>query len=376
MATNPLPRRPPSPSDSPAGGPGPLSPEPAPSAHALAPRPPASLARRKGWIAAGLGVGGLSLAALLVVGLPGEEAPPPNELHPPGMPSEHPEAMREIKNLIRNGKWVEARALLLELQQQAPDLEVVADYLQRANVEAPNQQHLEAAQAALSEAQLTKAKTELDAVSPDTVQFEQVNTLRRQLRDAADLRAREAVALYGKGRGKYEEARAIAEDVLGAFPEHRNARTVISTRESPPTPSPLPEEALPLTFFMGGDLNGAVEHARACAPASQSCKTELEALMEFSALSSKEPGKLGPRDLPRLIALDQKLAGTQSPSLLAQRFIVAARSKAKDTYLMGYALKDAEPRQALVKFREVLTLTLPADEVHQKARHWVDRLER
>lgn len=374
MATNPLPRRPPPSPDSPAGGPRQLPPEPAPPGHALATRQPSPLVQRKQWLRAGLGVGGLGLAALLVVGLPGEEVRVPDRPYTPPGRSEHTQSLREAKNLIRDGKWVEARARLLELQQRAPHMDIVADYLKRAEVEIPNQQHMEEARAALSAGQLTRAKVQLDAVSPDTMQFEQANMLRRQLRDTADLRAREAVALYGKGQ--YQEARAIAEDVLGAFPEHGNARTVLSGRENPRTPSPPPEPALPLTHFMSGDLPRAVELAQACASTSRSCNTEFKALIAFSGLSSKEPGKLGPKDLPRLMALDQKLAGPQSPSPLAQKFIAAARSKAKETYLMGYALKEAEPRQALVKFREAVALTLPDDEVHQKAKHWIDTLGR
>ena len=349
MATNPLPRRPPSPSDSPAGGPRELPPEPVTPVHAQAPRQPGRLGRRMTWIAAGLLAGGIGLGGLLLATSSKQHQPGP--LDCPGPPQESPQYRRLIKDanhLMREGKWTEAKALLLEFEQREPHQGYIRDYLERVEAEISNKQHLEEAAAALSAGHLVKARTELSAVSPNTMQYELANRLRQQLDNAVDSRVRDPEALLGN--------RVAVESAL--------------------TPAPPPGPRTAIDHFMEGDLPGALELAHACSPSSRSCKTELKALMEFSAISRKEPGKLGPQDLPRLVALDEKLTGTQTSSPLAQKFIIEARSKAREAFLMGYALKDTEPDEARKRFREVLALTLPDDETHQKARNWLGRLKR
>jgi len=371
MPSNPLPRRPPLPPGSPAGGPGvpspePGTPEPQPIARSVRP----GVSRKKWLVAAGLLLGGSGGAGVLMLTPLVEPDPTVCEFPVPRENETATKLFQEAKQLIREGKWEEARVKLVEVQQLAPEMAAVRDYLERAEKEVPNQQHLVAAQAALSANQLSKAKAELDLIAQDTQQYEQVNILKRALRDAADLRSREAVALYGKGQR--HEARLIAEDILGAFPEHRNAQAIPPARESRP-----PEPELPSTYFMRGDLNGAVELSRGCASASLSCKKELKALTEFRTLYNKGGKKqLGTQDLQRMLALDKQLAGPGNTSTLAQELITSSRSKAKELYLMGYALKDAEPTKAAAKFREAQALTLPEDEVHQRAINWLGRLKR
>jgi len=375
MATNPLPRRPPSPSDSPAGGPRELPPEPVTPVHALAPRQPGRLGRRMTWIAAGLLAGGIGLGGLLLATSSRQHQPGP--LDCPGPPEESQEYTRLIQDanhLMREGKWTEARALLLEFEQREPNQGYLGDYLESVEAEISNKQHLVEAAAALSAGQLVKARTKLDAVKSNTMQYELADRLRQQLGDAVDSRVRDAEALLGNRQ--FDQARVIAMDALDASPEHARAMSILVAVESallPPLPTG-PRKAI--DHFMEGDLPGALELAHACSRSSRPCKTELKALMEFSAISRKEPGKLGPQDLPRLVALDKRLTGTQTSSPLAQKFIIEARSKAREAFLMGYALKDTEPDEARKRFREVLALTLPDDETHQKAKNWLGRLKR
>jgi tetratricopeptide (TPR) repeat protein len=372
MATNPLPRRPPSPPGSPSGGPeaSPSEPVPPEQGSALGKSRPAG--RRGKWIAAGVLAGGLGLGGLLLAVSLGQSKPGPLD-YPSPPPSKHTvnaQRFLEAKQLIRDGKWVEARERFLELQQQAPDLPSIPDYLAHIEKELPNHQHLVAAQEALKAGQLARVNTELDAVSPDTSQYEQVTRLRRELRDVADQRARDARTLLDKGQ--LQEARLMAQEVLALFPQNDEARLVVHGNDEL-LPPPGPER--PTDRFIKGDLPGAVKLARACAPSSPACKTELEALNEFSTLYKKGE-KLGTEGLVRLVAVDRELTGTASRSRLTQELITELRQKAKDLFLLCYTLKDTNPEQAERKFHTVMSLTLPEDELHQKAKGWLEKLQR
>jgi tetratricopeptide (TPR) repeat protein len=51
------------------------------------------------------------------------------------------------------------------------------------------------------------------------------------------------------------------------------------------------------------------------------------------------------------------------------------RERAKETFLAAYAEKDATPDRARQKFELVTTITAPDEELHRKARTWLERLE-
>jgi hypothetical protein len=70
-----------------------------------------------------------------------------------------------------------------------------------------------------------------------------------------------------------------------------------------------------------------------------------------------------------ILVLDPKHAG-------AHRIIEELRQKAKELYLQGYALKDANPKDGIARFQEVMDLTLPSDEVHLKAKTWLEKLRK
>jgi tetratricopeptide (TPR) repeat protein len=330
------------------------------------------VSQRKKWIAAGLAVGGLGLGGLFLIPSP----KPPGPLDCPGPPLEYTEQaehLREAKILMREGKWVEAREVLMKVQQQDPDQHELPDYLFRVEQEIRHQNHLVAAQAALSVGQLTQAKTELDAVTPDTMQYEQLGKLQRELKDAANQRVREAQAL--RDQGQLEQAQTMALAVLALFPEHAEASALVTVEPLELTPLTAPAPKQPIDHFMDGDLPAAVKLAQACASSSPECKAELEALKEFSILYRKGE-RMGTQRLVRLVALDRELAGTASPSRLTHELITQLRQKAKELYLLCYALKDTDPGQARTKFHKVMALTLPEDEIHQKAKSWLEKLQR
>jgi tetratricopeptide (TPR) repeat protein len=333
---------------------------------------------------------------------------------------------QEAKNLIRDGRWVDARAKLVELQEVEPDHVQLPDYLARVEKEIPNQEALDAARAALEKDQLAAAASALAKVGKDTQLFDTVRSLRTSLNDKADKRVRDALALLEQKQ--LDQARAITDDVLGAYPEHRDAKVVndqvtraIAIRDAPPPPPTHREAPKPwdqaVDRFRDGDLNGALAIANACAARSPQCRALLGQMTDFGGLY-RTLEELDARGLARLLDLDKKItngrgsklsrnAGTRAANIFfksassakvsgqygramedAQRALQAdpshagasnmvseLRQKAKELYLQAYALKDTDPEEAVPRFREVMAMTSPDDETHQKAKSWVEKLK-
>jgi len=341
---------------------------------------------------------------------------------------EHGAVLQEAKKLVREYKWVEAKELLVGLQQKAPGIVEVKDYLERADKEIPNMEHLAAAEAALKERKLAATKGSLDQVSEDTQAYEWVKKLRNEMSETAGLQAREARKLLdGK---QLDPAKAITDDVLAAFPEHRDAKIIneeavrlIKIRDTPVQPAPPPPPKDPwetaVARFVDGDISGAVALANACMTKSNKCKGGLKDMTEFGNLYKKLED-LDAKGLARLLALDKDITGNRGPSKMAKnagtraanifyksasgaraagqwaRAVEYARrtlqadpghagasnivndlkSKAKEIYLQAYALKDSNPEDAIPKFKEVMAMTPPDDETHQKAKNRLADLQR
>jgi tetratricopeptide (TPR) repeat protein len=334
---------------------------------------------------------------------------------------------QDAKNHIREGRYAEAKAKLLELQGMAADYPGLSDYLQQVEKEIPNQEHLKAAQGALGEKKLALAKSEVDKITAETTMFEQVNALKRGLQDAADAQAKEARKLLDNKQ--LDQAKAITDDVLAIFPESRDAKLIneeavrlIRVRDTPVAPPPPPPTAPPWeqasARFVDGDLSGAVALANACV-SKPKCKEMLKDMTEFGNLYKKMED-LDAKGLARLLALDKDISGSRGPSKMAKNagtraanifyksasaaraagqwaravenarrtlqadpshagasnILVELRQKAKELYLQAYALKDANPEDAAPKFREVIAMTPPDDETHQKAQTWLDKIQR
>lgn len=341
---------------------------------------------------------------------------------------EHGAVLQDAKKLVREYKWVEAKEILVGLQQTAPGIVEVKDYLERADKEIPNMEHLAAAEAALKERKLAATKGSLDQVSEDTQAYEWVKKLRNEMSEAAGLQAREARKLLdGK---QLDPAKAITDDVLAAFPEHRDAKIIndeavrlIKIRDTPVQPAPPPPPKDPwetaVARFVDGDVSGAVALANACVTKSNKCKNGIKDMAEFGNLNKKLED-LDAKGLARLLALDKEITGSRGPSKMAKnagtraanifyksasaaraagqwaRAVDYARrtlqadpghagasnivndlkSKAKELYLQAYAMKDSNPEDAIPKFKEVMAMTPSDDETHQKAKNRLADLQR
>jgi tetratricopeptide (TPR) repeat protein len=336
---------------------------------------------------------------------------------------------QEAKNLVREGQWAQAKAKLEELHAQAPDYPGVADYLKAAEREIPNQGHLAAVQASLDKGELAAAKASLDKVTNDTQLYEQLKTARRALVDAADRRTKEAKQLLDTRQlESVQKAKAITDDVLATFPEHRDGKLVNDdatrlvadmTRPDPVRVAAAPKPWEPaVDRFRDGDVSGAVAILNACSGKAPQCGKLMGQVTEFGNLYKKLED-LDAKGLSRLLALDKDItdgkgskmarnAGTRAATIyyksaagakasgqwskameFARRALQAdpshagasnivndLKGKAKDLYMQAYSIKDASPEDALPKFRDVVSMTPPDDELHGKAQGWVEKLSR
>ncbi|HET9452321.1 MAG TPA: FHA domain-containing protein [Aggregicoccus sp.] len=333
---------------------------------------------------------------------------------------------QESKHLVREGRWLEAKARLDTLAAVRPDYPGVQDYLERAAKEAPNQALLAEARGALARGALGAAATALGRVTKDTTQYDALRSLRSQLYARSAERVAEARRLLEAREP--DAARAITADVLAAFPEQRDAKLLdeqaaqaLRLREAPAasTRGAAPRAWGPaVARFVDGDLPGAAALASACVPRAARCRQLLGQLSEFGGLYRRLE-ELDAKGLSRLLALDREItegrtsrlaraAGTRAASLFyrsassasasgqwgkageyarralqadpghtgATNLLSELRIRAKDLYLSAYSLKDTSPDEALPRFREVLQMTPASDETHEKAKGWVEKLSR
>ncbi|MGA9522634.1 MAG: FHA domain-containing protein, partial [Myxococcaceae bacterium] len=330
------------------------------------------------------------------------------------------------KNLVRDGKWVDAKAKFEELLAVAPQYPGVKDYLDRANVEVPNQQHLEAAEAALVKNHLSEAAASLGKVTQDTQQFEKHRELKNRLGKKLDERLVEATAAMSAS--EFEKAVEITEDILRVWPEHRDAsvlhedaKAAIARRDAP-KPQARPQAPKPwqdvVERYVDGDMSGALTLADPCASSHAQCRTLAAKIRQFAELYKKVES-LDAKGLSRLLELDREIsggrrskmaraAGTRAAGLFYKNASAAknmghwgraldwasqaleadpghsgakaiadeARSQAYQVYMSAYQLKDTSPDEAVLKFREVLKMTAPGDEYHGKAKNWIEKLAR
>ncbi|HEX8703408.1 MAG TPA: hypothetical protein VF815_31520 [Myxococcaceae bacterium] len=336
-----------------------------------------------------VGTFGVALAGGAVLGVKSRQrsAEPVKPVEPP-RPRQQDRLFQQAKNHIRENRWHEARASLLELRSVAPDSPGLPDYLDLVDRELPNADHLSAAQTALAEKNLAVAQAELEKISPDTRMFEQVVALKRELRNAEEAQQLEA-----------------EEDMSCDF------------RATPP-PAPVDPWQQAVAVFKRQDLKGAAALARACASRNPRCKSGLKELEEFNKLAGRLD-RLKAQELRRLLTLHQQLTENSGSSPLftlaafrvsevfyssaleakakgqwtqamrdvqtvlqadpshagAATLLSELRARAKDFFLRGYAFKDSDPSEAREYFQRVIALTPPDDEAHQKAQAWLRKLQ-
>ena len=343
------------------------------------------------------------------------------------------------KKLIVDGRFDEARQTLESVQAQDDEVRVlkpdekksVSTYLETANREVPNEQLFTDAGKALAADELAQASTLLGKVKTKIPATEKrLETLRATLETRLGekvIDARKKLASAPRDLATMEQVKAMAEDVLTARPEDRDAPDIkkqaddnIARIKNPNLPPPAPDtpHLEVMNRFRNGDQSGAVSLAQACAARSAQCRSLEAQLREFDAKFKGLEG-LSSADLWALYVLDKKIAGGQSSDLAkpiktkvssvfmleasrsktvgdwvraigsarkvlevdaqhpaANAIIQDARTKANDIYLRGYQLKDSSADEAAKLFKEVLAMTPEDDTAHQKAKSRLDELQR
>ena len=337
-------------------------------------------------------------------------------------------AFQQGKNLAREGKWSEAKTKLEEVQTLDAEFPGLEDYLKRAAVEIPNQEHLDAANAALEKGQLGMAAAELKKVTSDTVQATLFDKARRGLSDKVS-------ACLTDGRGllashndlaAQRKLEAMTQDALLAQPDNRDLKTLneqareniarlthkAAPVEGPKGPGPWVEVA---ALFKGGNVSGAFSQANACAEAEANCRTLVTQLTEFQELNKKVES-LEVKDLEKLHQLDQAIcqgsaAGQPARTRLAtqyyrmassakqtgqwgraweyaakvleldrghsgaQNLANEAKTKANNIFMLGYeSASRGENDEALKRFKECTEMSLSSDELHGKCKRRMDQL--
>ncbi len=336
---------------------------------------------------------------------------------------------KEAKDAIRAGKWTDAKAKLEEMQAEDADYETrqVENYLKIAEAEIPNQGLLAEANTAIAAGELGRAGAALSKVKTTT----QENAV-RLAREALEAKSLEKLA---EGRAliaaasdlqKMEQLKAICEDIIAVKPDDREAAELKKQAETAiyriknPTIAPPPPDTPWLEVqqrYKNGDSSGALSLAQACANKFAQCRTLESQIKEFET-KSKRVEELNENDLIATYELDKKIAGGASSELSrplrtqlvsklfvkasqskttgnwsraieyarkvlqadpahvgAQALVNEARNQAREVYLRGYQLKESSPDEAIRLFKDVMNMTPPDDDNHQKAKSRVAELQ-
>ncbi len=335
------------------------------------------------------------------------------------------------RNLIRDGKWVDAKAIFQQIVDADPNFGAgtVQQYIARCDQEIPNQQHLDDCQAALKKNQLGEAAKALNAITGATLQQERREKLRQELDKAIDQKVTEAAQLVASttDREKMVQLQTMAADVLAAQPDQRDAKGFKETADKAinlidhPPPKAVGPDMSHLEvqqIFHDGDQAGAMAKANACAGRNIKCKHLMQLIQEFNE-KNKRLESLNSSELLALLKLDKEIAGGQPSALAkpiitravtanytkasncrakgdwgcamqyakqvleadpghigAQTIVADARNESKQIYLRAYQLKGESPEDAIVLFKQVLAMTPKDDEYHEKAKNQIESLQK
>lgn len=370
----------------------------------------------------------VALLMLVVLGLGGYAAytrlmkPKP----PPAAPNPHVQeiqdatvAFQDAKNLIRKGQWKQARELLDALNEKTPDLEGLKVYLDASAVEIPFQEHLDNADAAIQKGECARAASELKAVPDSSKQYFRRNELDTKLSKVVDDRVKEGQGLASQtsNKDKMRKLKALADDVLAARPNNREAQILLSTAEralgakavveAPPEPGDPAVDVIAL--YGSGNAAGAYAKAEACASSSPRCSSLKAQIAEVIELSKKVES-LEAEQLERAVKVDRSINGGKLSSLGkpagvrlaatlypkassaavrkqwgyaistarkvlegdpnhegAKTIISDGRAAANELYGRCYVARQSNPEEALPLCKEVVQMLPEGDEIRRKA---------
>jgi pSer/pThr/pTyr-binding forkhead associated (FHA) protein len=339
-------------------------------------------------------------------------------------------AFQDAKKRITEGKWAEAKQTLEEIKETDPDFEPVsiASYLERAEAEIPNQKAMGEAAVAIKELRFEAAARALGQVKK-TFQEQRLKTLKDEFDVAFNARLNEGRMMSSStgDRAKMVTLKALADDLVAAQPEDKNANELKKLAESsiaridnPNLPPPPPEtpHLQVQNLFRGGDDAGALNLAAQCGAKNAQCRSLEQNIKDFQT-KLKNLDNLGSGELSGLFELDRKISGGQSSALSApiktrlvaafygdatkakavgnwskateyarkvlladpshpgaQSIVGEARRQASELYMRAYQLRESSPEDAIKMFKDVVQMTPPDDEYHEKAQTKIKDLQK
>lgn len=332
----------------------------------------------------------------------------------------------EAKTLIRKGKWAEAKVKLEAIREEDDDYEPkqIENYLKVVADELPNEVRFATATEAITKGELGRASTALAQVKTQT-QDKALTDAKQALAQRIESRRTDARTLLSEA--KWEALLALSDDLLVAVPGDRDAsewkqqaeqaiakgKRGVTKTVTAETPWVEAQQR-----FKNGDATGARSLALGCAKKYAQCRA-LQNGLEVLEAKSRNLESLSDGDLLTLFKLDRELAGgpsseTSKPlrTRLASRYFLKAsqakttgnwpraielarkvqqadsghvgaqalinegRTQAREAYLRGYQLRESSPDEAIKLFKEVMSMTPPDDETHQKAKSRVNELQK
>jgi hypothetical protein len=373
----------------------------------------------------------LMIVVLLVLGVGGAVAW--KKLNPPPPPPSAPDPsvvrakelgvmFQEGKNLVRAGKWAEAKAKFQTVFDEQPELGdgAVKTYLAACEKEIPNQKRFDEAMASLQKGEVGPAQRALNAVTADTQQLQRRDEVQAKQAEVFKLRAVEArdLATSPGDLVKMKRLKAVTDDMLVARPDDRDAlelkavaERALHHKDGPVVELPKDDPGLAVQKrYALGDMTGAATAAAECTAAAASCGSLASKLEELSGLLKRLEALQG-NELDRALRLDREIAGSRSGSPQGKQIITrigavyypkasAARGrgdwqaamefalkvvdadaghagagaivaegkeKARDLYLRCYTQRAASPEEAVPLCNEAIKMLPPGDDTRTKA---------
>lgn len=244
------------------------------------------------------------------------------------------EKFAQVKQLVKEGKWAEAKPLIDEVARVVPDDKTVVEYKKTIDREELAGRLLVQAQAQLAVDEFDQAALLLNKIPQDSLQYDTVRDLKEKLAGKRVENLLEQARQFKEAK-EYDQAAQAVDDVLQSSPENEIAlalREEIArlkkeqeARSKRPArrvkkPKPVKQvrsrallDGTSLQAYLKGDVAGAIAQA----PSSGLSRDALAKLRKFGKLYergvqlARNPGQAQRAEgfLLQSLKLDQQLAG-------------------------------------------------------------------
>ncbi len=349
----------------------------------------------------------------------------------------------EGEQLLKEGRWSEARDKLKIAAEMAPQNADIQRYLDRAEAEAPRAQAITSAKAALARKDFAGTRGLLSGIPDESALSDSARQISQELKSAMDGAVHDARSKMedGDAPGAGEliapvlaadpgraDALAIKDAIAGQnrVVDHARKERAQEKQKADAAEVKAPPAAVSaiVSSYLSGDIGTAIEQAESQSdPRAQKLAHELKSFdaayreglaktqskqlgeavhalesaekLDRSIAQGKESrlGKevrrslgnlhynlgvqaLGTEDLLASAANHLRAAVANDPENdAAKKQLAEVVAKVKDVYQQGYFEKESDPDAAKKAFKLVVQALPASDELQQKAKRWLDKLE-